>query len=449
MRPGGQTTYLGSQTGETAGTLLSLPIPTISADERFKLKNSNLKPELDKDGKFKKPDSVLSLIRELLSSQRTNSAQDISKLVLEMTNSSIAVNKRLDCQKLFKDQENKNDPENPTYIPRSMKVKTTLTFPKECEGDAIMLELQEKQAAVNKTFMFESGKLCSQAADRALEIFRKKRLDTFANCSIDLFETYTSYHSFLVHPETDDTRNKRLLATKILAALIKAPSNEGLDDDFLTKYLQTTRGDLVYIVIQQSTFNTTFAEEIESATFTQEEIDIAIPVLKEVLPFFTVITKDLQEHLDYCLLVKKAEAKSLAHSTKRDMDRKAAETAVDIDEEPATSQANLSQYLRTEAAKAVRIESKREANRKDKVRARKNDSGMPAAPKRARTTSPTGNASTTISGNAKDSNTIAQKGKSKKKNKQKPKSILKKPGKYQGGNNKGGVRKDKPKKTKK
>ena len=120
-------------------------------------------------------------------------------------------------------------------------------------------------------------------------------------------------------------------------------------------------------MIQQSTFTTTFAEAIESATFTQEEIDIAIPVLNEVLPFFTVVTKDLQEHLEYCLLVKKAEAKSLAHSNKRDMDRKAAETAVDIDEEPAMSQVNLSQYLRTEAAKAVRIESKRKANRKEKV----------------------------------------------------------------------------------
>jgi hypothetical protein len=38
-------------------------------------------------------------------------------------------------------------------------------IPQECNGDAIMAELQEKQTAVNKEFMNKSGALCKQVAE--------------------------------------------------------------------------------------------------------------------------------------------------------------------------------------------------------------------------------------------------------------------------------------------
>jgi len=93
-----------------------------------------------------------------------------------MSGSTLFVKKMLSRQKIFKDQEDQQDPENPVFVPKSMKVKTSISYPKECEGDAFVLELQEKQSALNKEYMIQSAKNCSVAKNcsaavtRALEI---------------------------------------------------------------------------------------------------------------------------------------------------------------------------------------------------------------------------------------------------------------------------------------
>jgi len=171
----------------------------------------------------------------LLLPQHINYASDITKLVLEMSNSNLSVKIALNRQKIFKDQEDKKDPENPVYVPKLMKVKTSISHPKECEGDPIMVELQEKQTALNKEYQIRAGQNCSAAATRSLEIACTLRLETFATNTIDLFETITSYHSFIVHPDTCDPQQFRFLMTKILVALIRAAlPSEDLENEYFT-----------------------------------------------------------------------------------------------------------------------------------------------------------------------------------------------------------------------
>jgi hypothetical protein len=41
--------------------------------------------------------------------------------------------------------------------------------------------------------------------------------ENFVEAMLDLFKIFKSYHSPLVHPETNDERKKRTLMTKVLA----------------------------------------------------------------------------------------------------------------------------------------------------------------------------------------------------------------------------------------
>ena len=145
-------------------------------------------------------------------------------------------------------------------------------------------------------------------------------------------------------------------------AFIKAPSDQGLDDQFLNAYLETSRENLATTVLETSGFVDAYKTSIESMKFTQDEIDISIPVLEEILPYFTTVTKDLQDFLDLSLLRKNAETKALASMEKRNLNEKAAETAVDLEALPAVGKPDLVGFIRDETKKQVSSEAKKQVS---------------------------------------------------------------------------------------
>jgi len=108
-------------------------------------------------------------------------------------------------------------------------------------------------------------------------------------------------------------------------------------------------------------------QHIRASTLTlysQAKIDIAISVLCEILPFFSTITKDLQDFLDEKLHIKLVTKKSLAYTVKQNLNKKAAETAIDIEEEPVMSCETLLDHIKQQAALAVRHSLQQESKKK-------------------------------------------------------------------------------------
>lgn len=352
-------------------------IPNIPAVSKFELNDiPNLQIVRDSKGKLKheKRECVLEPIKELLQSQRHPATVTfITKLTLVMADSSFLVQHKKGCLDTFLEQERKNNPEEPTFVPRSMRIKTKLTFPNECNDDAIMKELQEQQTALNKEYMNKSGALCKKVAGRVLEVFQEKHLEHFVKHTIDLFEVRLTVYSGTI-PTTDGPRDVRILAKKTLIGLIQASPQEGLNDSFFTEYLETTRENLINLVLEYG--NTPMTDD---TPFTQDELKIVVLTLENVLPYFTVVTEGLQKYLFQKILFRKAEDEATAHAAKIRLREQTAETAVDLEQEPASSPQDISGVIRKEASQQVSKEIKRQK----KNESRKNSSGGSAAQKRA------------------------------------------------------------------
>jgi len=420
--------------GTTGTPRLDLYIPSIPTVTTYVLKDiPNLQIVRDKNGKLKKEkkECVLDPIKDLLKSQRHPATITfITTLTLVMIDSSFTVMKQKNRLDTFLEQEQKEDPENPTFVPRSMRIKTKLMFPPECDDDTIMAKLQEEQTAVNKEFMKKSGALCKQVAVRALEIFRKRHLELFVKHSINLLEIRLKIHSG-IFPTTDGPRDVQDLAKKTLIGLIRAPPQEGLKDSFFNEYLEMMRENLIKLVLEHGgRFTTEDAMDSYLATpLTQDELKIIISTLNDVLHYFTVITMELQDYLNLKLRIRKAEEDATTHAARINYREKTSETEVDLEKEPNSTPKDVSSFIRQTANKEVAKAIHRQNPKKS--------TGGSTAQKRAPQ-------------DGKGKSTKTGKSRKEKQQKKKLKGILKKPVvKFQGGANKGGKRNNKKKQQKK
>lgn len=344
-------------------------IPNIPAVTKDELKDiPNLQIVRDSKGKLKHEtrECVLEPIMEILQSQRHPATVTfITTLTLVMADSSFLLMHKKGCLDTFLEQERKNDPENPTFVPRSMRIKTKLTFPNECKDDAIMAELQEQQTALNKDYMNKSGALCKKVAGRALEVFRENHLEHFVEHTINLLEVRLTVYNGTI-PSTDGPRDIRILAKKTLIGLIQASPQEGLNDSFFTEYLETTRDHLTKLVLEYGEKPMT-----DNTPFTQDELKIVALTLENVLPYFTVVTEGLQKYLFQKVLFRKAEDEATAHAARIRLRGQTATTAVDLEKEPASTRKDVGGVIQKEASLQVSKEL------------RKNSSGGSAAQKRA------------------------------------------------------------------
>lgn len=396
-------------------------IPNIPAVTKYDLKDiQNLQIVRDSKGKLKheKRECVLEPIKEILQSQRHPATVTfITTLTLVMADSSFLIMHKKSCLDTFLEQERKKDSENPTFVPRSMRIKTKLTFPNECKDDAIMAELQEQQTALNKDYMNKSGALCKKVAGRALEVFQEMHLELFVKHTINLFEVRLTVYNGTI-PSTDGPRDVRILAKKTLIGLIQASPQEGLNDSFFTEYLETTRENLTNLVLGYG--GTTLTD---NTPFTQDELKIVVLTLENVLPYFTVVTEGLQKYLNQKVLFRKAEDEATAHAARIRLRGQTAETAVDLEQEPASTRKDVSGVIQNEASLQVSKElTKKRQKTKD---SRKNSSGGSAAQKRA-------------TQNGKDKSSKSGSKSKEKQAKKKQNTSTKKRVRFQGGANKDG-----------
>jgi hypothetical protein len=254
------------------------------------------------------------------------------------------------------------------------------------------------------------------------------------------------YFSFYLYPDSDDERNLSDLARKTLIGLIRAPQEQGLEDAFFNEYLGCNRQDLTKLVLKDTGMDEIAKAAYLSTPLPPDELEIARATLAQILEYFSIVTMDLQHHLNLKLRQRQAEDKAFAHAAKMNVRKQSEETACDLDKEPATKPDEMSTVIRNEARDAVANELRSQQKKK----ARKNSLGDSTAQKRAakrvKLTFPKNDTRTK---DGKQQNKKKKKQQQSKKKQTPPKSILKKDGKHQGGANKGGDKNKKKKKLQK
>jgi hypothetical protein len=172
------------------------------------------------------------------------------------------------------------------------------------------------------------------------------------------------YFSFYLYPDSDDERNLSDLARKTLIGLIRAPQEQGLEDAFFNEYLGCNRQDLTKLVLKDTGMDEIAKAAYLSTPLPPDELEIARATLAQILEYFSIVTMDLQHHLNLKLRQRQAEDKAFAHAAKMNVRKQSEETACDLDKEPATKPDEMSTVIRNEARDAVANELRSQQKKK-------------------------------------------------------------------------------------
>jgi hypothetical protein len=154
-----------------------------------------------------------------------------------------------------------------------MHINTVLTYPEECRGE-VFSALKDEMVAANKLYQKTAANLCRQAITKGVVILKEACLEAFLEHTLDTFEEETVYQWEYLCPHKGPTNFKRLAAKILLAALLHAPLDEGLDDTFITEYLETTHEALEKLILKKTALDETAQEVLSTEQFAEDETKV-------------------------------------------------------------------------------------------------------------------------------------------------------------------------------
>ena len=310
----------------------------------------------NKEDKVPEEIDFLEPVRHVIVAQHTKIQPYLTTFTMKMVARSNAVNTRVGRLDKFIQQESKNDPERPTFTPKSMRLKVDVTYSKECQGDDTIKTLEQEMTNLVKDFESKAGKVCKKVAQRELEVHTDKRIETLVEEILKLFKFEIKYHSTLLSISYDkDTEHDTItqMACKILYGYLQLNPDQGLDETYFTKYLKTTRAKVVQCLLTTASSDVASQETIKTHTFEGKQAELAIEVLKSVAPAIPVLTRDFQRFLDRRLREREAQETAAAYTVSLDKKEAAAQAAVDLESEPTPTANSMGQYIANEARQKV------------------------------------------------------------------------------------------------
>lgn len=361
----------------------------LTLQEQVKLKEI---PEasyfFNRENKVPEEIDFLEPVRHVIEAQHTKIQPYLTTFTMKMVACSNAVNTRVGRLEKFIQQESKNDPERPTFTPRSMRLKVEVTYSKECQGDDTIKTLEQEMADLVRNFESEAGKVCKKVAQRELEVHTDKRVETLVKEILKLIKFEIKYHSTLLKISYDkDTEHDTIAQTgfKILYGYLQIHPDQGLDEPYFTEYLQTTRAKVIQCLLKTASSDVVTQDTIKTHTFEGKQAELAIEVLKSIAPAIPVVTRDFQKFLDHRLREREAQETAAAYTASLDKKEAAAQAAVDLESEPTPTANTMGQYISADVQqksvtfasgaveKAARLLSKH--NKAEAAKVRKNSLG--------------------------------------------------------------------------
>lgn len=260
---------------------------------------------------------VFGPICDVIEMQHDSIQGPITDLALEMIAHSKECNTWMRHLAKFTEHEKLNNPEIPTFIPRSMHVNIPLTCSKRLNGDCKVIELQDQMLKLCKEFQWNAADLVQSIIIQEIEVSKDIHLNAFVKAPLTLFAGECKYQSELLTPKAD--HNHKQLAAKSLIKILQsdAETDIRLDDSFIGGYLGTTCNKLEKAILKYVAVDETACATIKQAPFTADELAIYHKASNQVLPYLTIITCDFQKYLDHLEKQHIAEQMTAAYLAKK------------------------------------------------------------------------------------------------------------------------------------